>query len=216
MTSKYQEDIKSNLPQLSQELKDISIGMILGDASIQRPSREAFIKFEQGYKQKEFIDHLFLLYNTFCFTKQVKIRTQPTDRSRVKSYYFRTYALPQFSKLYTLFFSEKIVEGSKKKKAIFGDLITKRLTPQGLAYGIMCDGSLDGKTMILHTQSFTKQENEDLVLQLNSKFNLNSKVTLHKSVYSVITIPHTDAYKLSDLIGSYLMASMFYKLPIKN
>lgn len=216
MVSKHQENIKCNCKQLSQELKDISIGMILGDASIQRPFKEAFIKFEQGYKQKEFIDHLFLLYNSFCPTEQVKIRTQPTNRSIIKSYYFRTYALPQFSELYSLFFSEKIVEGSKKKKSIFDNLIRKKLTPQGLAYWIMCDGSLTGKTMILHSQSFTKKENEDLVLQLNSKFHFNSRVTLHKSIYYVITIPNTDAHKLSDLIGPYLISSMFYKLPIKN
>ena len=53
MVSKHQENIKCNCKQLSQELKDISIGMILGDASIQRPFKEAFIKFEQGYKQIE-------------------------------------------------------------------------------------------------------------------------------------------------------------------
>ena len=126
--------------QLSQKLIDISIGMILGDASIQKTGKEAFIKFEQGYKQKEFVDHLFLFYKDFCFTNQVKIRTRPEDRDKIKSYYFRTYALSQFTSLYDLFFPVPL-PGSKKRKAISTDIITKKLTPEGLAYWIMCDGN---------------------------------------------------------------------------
>lgn len=47
----------------------------------------------------------------------------------------------------------------------------------------MDDGSLqnDKKTMILHTQSYTNNEVNNLSLELNEKFKLNSKVIPHKT-----------------------------------
>jgi hypothetical protein len=41
--------------------------MILGDASIYKKHIQASIKFEQGYKQTEFLIHLFELFKTYCF-----------------------------------------------------------------------------------------------------------------------------------------------------
>ena len=46
-----------------------------------------------------------------------------------------------------------------KKKSITPGLITNYLTARGLAYWIMCDGSLqnDKKSIILHTQGFSEK-----------------------------------------------------------
>jgi len=41
--------------------------MILGDASISKRHSQASIKFEQGYKQTEFLLHLFELFKGYCF-----------------------------------------------------------------------------------------------------------------------------------------------------
>jgi hypothetical protein len=57
----------------------------------------------------------------------------------------------------------------------------------------MDDGSLNGNTMILHTQSYTKQECEIISSELNEKFNLNTIVIPHKEVYYVVKIPFNDA-----------------------
>jgi hypothetical protein len=72
---------------------EIAIGMILGDASIYKVSREAHIKFEQGYKQKEFIEHLFSAFSLYCFMDKPstrfiqgsKLGSQSTDCKTVKS-----------------------------------------------------------------------------------------------------------------------------------
>ena len=50
-TSKYWQDWKKNNPKLNQYLWSIAIGMILGDSGLQKVDKEAYIKFEQGYKQ---------------------------------------------------------------------------------------------------------------------------------------------------------------------
>lgn len=52
---------------LSPYLKEIAIAMVLSDATMYKVSREAYIKFEQGYIQKEFVDHLFELFKDYCF-----------------------------------------------------------------------------------------------------------------------------------------------------
>lgn len=44
--------------------------MILGDACMYKVSREAYIKFEQGYKQKMFIDNLFTIFSTYTFMEK--------------------------------------------------------------------------------------------------------------------------------------------------
>jgi hypothetical protein len=69
-----------------------------------------------------------------------------------------------------------IKSNDKAIKTIQEGLILNHLTDRGLAYWIMGDGSLnkDKKTMILHTQSYTKTENLILSRELNEKFGFSS------------------------------------------
>lgn len=103
------------------------------------------------------------------------------DRN-VKSYWFKTFSFPDFTHLFLLI-HEKI--NGKWKKRIKEGLVRDFLTPKGLAYWIMCDGSLqkDNLTLILDTQSFSLQENSVLSTELNKKFSLHYRVILHKTHY---------------------------------
>jgi len=67
LNSKYWQNWKNNLPSLPPKLEAILIGMVLSDASMYRVSKEAFIKFEQGYLQEQFLYHLFDVFKTYCF-----------------------------------------------------------------------------------------------------------------------------------------------------
>lgn len=51
------------------------------------------------------------------------------------------------------------------------DFLQTVLTPRVLAYWIMCDGSLqkNKKTLILHTQGFTKEDNQSCSDLLNTQ-----------------------------------------------
>ena len=130
----------------------------------------------------------------------------------VKSYWFKTFSFPDFTRLFLLI-HEKI--NGKWKKTIKEGLIRDYLTPKGLAYWIMCDGSLqkDNRTLVLHTQSFSLQENTLLTRELNKKFHLHSRVISHKTHYYVIEFPRQDSNKIAALIENYLIPSMLYKLP---
>ncbi len=88
LNSKYWQDYKKSLPLLPQHLIDISIGMILEDASMYKVSREAYIKFEQGYKQKLFVEHLFTIFRTYIFMEKLgkKLYLSGIDKGKVKSF----------------------------------------------------------------------------------------------------------------------------------
>jgi len=57
LNSKYWQNWKKSLPLLPLDLIEIAIGMILGDGSMYKKKIDALIKFEQGYKQTEFLIH---------------------------------------------------------------------------------------------------------------------------------------------------------------
>jgi hypothetical protein len=79
----------------------------------------------------------------------------------------------------------------------------------------MGDGSLqkDQKTMILHTQSYTRLENFILSEELNEKFGFTTEVILHKDKYFCIKYSSKDALLLHNLIKPYVHSSMAYKIP---
>lgn len=77
----------------------------------------------------------------------------------------------------------------------------------------MDDGSRNGNTVLLHTESFTKADNLILSKELNTKFGLNTQVISHKGYYSIIKIPYTDSAHLVQLVKPYILESMMYKLP---
>jgi len=210
LNSPYWQNYKKTLPKLPQDCFDIAVGMILGDATMYYVSREALIKFEQGVKQKEFLFHLFDMFSRYCFMTEPGIRVE--KKTSVKSYWFKTFSFPDFTRLFLLI-HEKI--DGKWKKTIKERLLLDYLTPKGLAYWIMCDGSLqkNNHTLILHTQSFSLKENLLLTKELNQKFHLNSRVISHKTRYYVIEFPRQDSQRIAALIEDFLIPSMRYKLP---
>lgn len=86
---------KKKQPFMSPKLNDITFGMILSDAGMSRRSNEALIKFEQGYQQKDFIDHLFDIYKPYCFMESTGKRYD--SNGNIKSYWFKTFSHKTFS-----------------------------------------------------------------------------------------------------------------------
>lgn len=209
LNSPYWQKFKANLPNLPKHLFDVAVGMVLSDATMYRVSTHALLKFEQGYAQKAFIDHLFSLFQSYCFMEEPGIRMDISKGPRsgqVKSYWFKTFSFHSFTVLWNLFY----VEG---KKVIGKGLVLNHVTDVSLAYWIMGDGSLDGQTMILHTQGFTKEENNIISEELNIKFGLHSEVIPHKHKYYVVRIPYTDGPKLSALISPHMLPMFKHKIP---
>jgi hypothetical protein len=215
LNSKYWQEWKKNLPALPSELTEIAIGMILSDACMYKKSNHALIKFEQGYIQEEFLIHLFSLFKSYCFMVEPgkRIDLYGERKGLIKSFWFKTFSFYSFDEIWNLFY---IKSNDKDIKTIQEGLILNHLTDRGLAYWIMGDGSLnkDTKTMILHTQSYTKTQNLILSRELNEKFGFKSEVILHKKKYFVVKFNSKDALTLHNLIKPYIIESMKYKIPV--
>jgi len=219
--STYWQNYKKSLPDPSSSLLEVAFGMVLGDASVYKTSREAHIKFEQGYKQEDFLHHLFHIFATYTFMEKAGVRYYKIDKDScslttrsIKSFWFKTFSHEVFTKIYNLFY----ING---RKTISPGLILNYLTPRGLAYWIMCDGSLqkNKRSIILHTQAFSYEENVLCANELKTKFDLNCQVIKHKDKYWVLLITgHETEVKLSYLVEPYFLEipSMCYKLPLQN
>jgi len=218
LNSKYWQEHKKKLPYLPAELFQIAVGMILSDACMYKVSNHALIKFEQGYIQEEFLFHLFFLFKDYCFMIEPGKRIQLYgDRiGLIKSLWFKTFSHVYFDYLWELFYKSSCFARKKKTaiKFINKGLISNHLTERGLAYWVMGDGSLNKKSMILHTQSYLEEENLILSKELNDKFGFKTKTVPHKNKYWVINFSTEDTVLLSKLIKPYIIPSMIYKLLI--
>ena len=208
--SNHWQEYKKNLPPLPENLFNICIGMILGDGSLFKKSLHSGIKFEQGYKQKDFLYHLFNIFSRYTFmdVPGQRIAFDKEGKVFIKSYWFKTFSYYSFTELWNLFCKNG-------KKEIFENLITKHLTPIGFAYWVMCDGSLQKSknSIVLHTQGFTKLENLLAVKELNQKWGLSCEIIVHKQKYWVIKTHPKDVKILHSLLKPFLIPSMKYKLP---
>lgn len=145
--------------------------------------------------------------------RRERLELRGDRKGLIKSFWFKTFSHHSFTEIFNLFY---VNENGKNIKKIQKGLVKDKLTSLALAYWIMGDGSLqnDRKTMILHTQSFTYDENLVLSNELNEKFGFYSEVILHKKIYWVIKFPSSEALLLYSLIKDFIHSSMKYKLPI--
>jgi len=121
------ERLQFSLPQ---NLQDILVGLILGDLNIlkQKTSVNVSLQFWQGVIHKEYVMHLYELFQIYSGAGPKTINRAPDLRTGkvYSAIYFRTYALPCLTPLYELFypFGKKVLPLN----------IAELLTPLGLAY----------------------------------------------------------------------------------
>jgi len=194
---------------LPNDLKEILIGLLLGDLCAQKRSSKGNtnLHFEQGIKHKDYIFHLFDLFKNFCRSNP-KISDRLADKRTGKIYtrvQFATLTLPCFNELYTLFYplNRKIVPLN----------ITELLTPVGLVYWICDDGTYNKKHKYIRlaTNSYTLQEVHLLLEVLRNKFNLKCYAIQEKTGY-VITISAKSVLNLQSLLNPLMPIMMQHKI----
>ncbi len=181
---------------LTEEQKDILIGVILGDGAM-RKKTHALLEINHSYRQKEYVDWLYQKFKNFIST-QPKLRK--TNGNRI-AYRFTTKSLPQFTQYYEIFFKER-------RKSIPTSFNLKPLT---LAIWYMDDGSRCDSDIYINTQQFLKEEQENLIDLLYKYFSI--KTTLNKDKqYWRIRIRKESIYSFMNIISPYIIPTMKYKL----
>jgi hypothetical protein len=212
--SKYLKEYKSQLRNMSKLQWEASIGLVLGDASLQTQNkgRTYRIKFEWGDKNKSYVDHVYKLFSEWVLSPPHKKVRKNTNNNVVVTWGFQTFSHEAFNPLKDLFLLNN-------KKSIIDNLVTLYVTPISLAYWFMDDGGrLDynkntkNNGLVLNTHSFTESEVINISYNLSEKFDLNTEVRKNKSKF-IIVIKSESFIKFMELTNAYIIPQMRYKLP---
>ena len=69
LNSKYWKIYKSKIPNWSENLLNIAIGILLGDGCMYKKSNNPIIKLEQGSIHKDYLFHLYDLFKLYTFNE---------------------------------------------------------------------------------------------------------------------------------------------------
>lgn len=212
--SKLLREYKSTLRNLSNIQREIAIGLMLGDASLQSQNKgKTFrMKFEWGDKNKKYAEHIYKVFNEWILSPPYKKERINEVGNSVITWSFQTISHDAFNQLGDLFLT-------KGHKSVIINLIRDHLTERGLAYWFMDDGGkLDynknskNQGLVLNTHNFSKKEVDIMSKELNIKFNLDTTLRLNKNKY-IIVMNSTNFQKFLDLTYQFIIPSMRYKLP---
>jgi hypothetical protein len=212
--SKLVRDYKNSLTNLNSKQSEASIGLMLGDASLQTQNggKSYRLKFEWGEKNKAYLDHVYNLFDDWVLSSPHRKERINSNGNLVVNWGFQTISHKAFNYLQELFLSNN-------KKGISKSLVKNYLTPIGLAYWFMDDGGkLDynknskNKSVVLNTHSFSDLEVEDMANDLSNKFNFSCDIRSNKG--KKIIIINSISYTIFiDLIDPYIIPEMRNKLP---
>jgi LAGLIDADG DNA endonuclease family len=124
---KLTKEEKASL-SLSERLKQILVGLLLGDLYAQKQNVNTRLQFKQGVIHKDYLMHLYELFSNYCFNapKIFDLNPHKLTAKVYSSMRFTTYTLSCFNELHDLFY----VDGKKVIPLNIGEL----LTPLGLCY----------------------------------------------------------------------------------
>lgn len=207
-STKRLTNLEKNSYSVPKNLHDIIIGLLLGDLSAQRTSITSNTRFQfhQGVVHEAYILYLFELFKDNCGSSPKSNNHKPNKQTDkiYSSIRFFTYSLPCFNYYHELFY----VNGIKIIPKNIGEL----LTPEGLAYWSMDDGTKGKSGFYLSTDCYSLSEIELLIKVLKENLNLNC--TYHKkekdSYRIYIKSESMDTFR--SFVTAHFHESMKYKL----
>jgi hypothetical protein len=156
--------------KLTREQKEILFGILLGDAHLETQNQGISfrLKLEQSKKHEPYLNHLYGVFQNYVTTPPKKRIIEQITGNQTINVRFSTISTVKFR-----FFGKQFYKNTKK---IVPKLIHHWLTPRGLAYWYMDDGSMKSiqhKAVLLNTQNFSHAEVLHLCEVLHKTFNLS-------------------------------------------
>lgn len=196
--------------KLPDEVKEIVIGILLGDAHIVRRSPTAnsrLVYAQTAIKHKEYFEYVSNFFIPYCADNYIPQSRLVVDNRTKKTYSaisFTTMQLPCFNEYREAFYS--------LNKKIVPENISKLLTPCGLAFWIMDDGSKQGNGLHISVYGFSNTDVDKLMFTLQDKFNLKCSIHYNRDNKPRIYIFKESMDTLITLVKPYFIKEMLYKL----
>jgi hypothetical protein len=201
------EQLKQHL-HLTEEQREALVGLLLGDAHLetQNHGRTYRLKIEQSEAHRAYVEHLYRLFESWVLTPpQPK---QRDSRGHVSTnWWFQTVSHGAFR-----FYAQQFYREGRK---CVPKLIHRWLTPRGLAYWFMDDGSLKwekSRVVLFNTQGFDQTDVQRLIRAVEQQFAVEAYLRRQPEGFQ-IAIAGRSLERFVRLIGPFLLPEMTYKLP---
>ena len=216
---------KQQLASLSTIERQVAVGTMLGDASLQTQDggKSYRLKLLQGDKNKDYLSHLSAVFSRWVLSPpSPQNRQSKTTGGELKAWRSQTISHKAFNTLAKTFLD------NKGKKRIPTNLVKRYLTDRGLAYWLMDDGGKSNynkdrsklRGVTINTQGFLRTEVDHIVAQLASVFNLDCWVGKNKGRWTIVisgksfqSITISTDPILANKIAPYIHHSMVYRFP---
>lgn len=150
-------------------MDEILIGLLLGDGHLQCRKTNSRFFYGQSSLREHHLNYFYHIYELFkpYISEDYKIKPRSfinkMNNKTYSSVYFATLTLPCLNYYRDLFYN------SQNKKIVPLNS-NKLLTPRGLAYWIMDDGSIQNQGLHLNTYAFSREEVEILKTTIENLF----------------------------------------------
>ena len=191
-------------------IKDVLVGILLGDAHIVKRSSTSNARLmyaQTAIAHKAYFEYVYSFFHFFCakdYIAQTKISRDKRTNKIYSSISFTTMQLPCFNVFRELFYVSNV-------KTVPNN-IYELLTPKGLAFWIMDDGSKQGKGLHISVYGFSNEDVDKLMFVLQDKFNLRCSIHYNRDNKPRIFIFKESMEKLITLVKPYFISEMLYKL----
>lgn len=193
----------------TQEEKNLVIGSILGNGNLTKPAgknAESCLTIGHSIKQKEYIQFKYRLLQNWIGCNIYSLFNKLNNGETYETLNFVTRRNKNFTELRNAFY----VNG---KKVLPTKFIEENINPQVLAIWFMDNGyNVFNKGCEFCSESFSKEENIELIKILKEKFDIHSQLKRIRSKQYRIYIAKKEKSKLFDLIKNNLDRSMKYKV----
>jgi hypothetical protein len=209
MRSRAIEEYKSTL-QLSSIQREALVGLLLGDACLetQNRGRTYRLKIEQSARKQAYVDHLYSLFREWVLTAPSARSKCASNGAVTTNLAFQTVSHSAFR-----FYAQQFYANGRKSVP---ELIHHWLTPCGLSYWFMDDGSLkssQSKGVILNTHCFDHADVERLAHCLWDLFGLLA-TPRRQSDGVQLYVSGRSFERFLELVDPYVIAEMRYKVPL--
>ena len=193
--------------KLTKTQKNVLIGTVLGDATIEKNGKHSRLRISQKSANKDYVFWKYNVFKEFCSKKPIlESRVDKRTGKISKQWKFSTCSLPVFDNYQVQFYGSG-------KKSITKEILSSITSPLTLAVWYMDDGHKreDCKALRLNTQCFSRNENVLLAEHLRKKFKVLARLHKVKKAMFCLYIPARASKHFLSLVQKYMVNSMEYK-----